>query len=72
MAALEAGKLGCAALDVFEHEPKVPQALIATDNAVLLPHIGSATLETRLDMENLMLENLKSYFDTGRVITPVE
>ncbi|WP_241074742.1 2-hydroxyacid dehydrogenase [Achromobacter insuavis] len=72
VAALEAGKLGCAALDVFEHEPKVPEALIKSDQAVLLPHIGSATLETRQSMEDLMLENLQAYFDTGRVITPVE
>mgnify|MGYP001030496216 CR=1 FL=1 len=72
VAALEAGKLGCAALDVFEHEPKVPEALLQTDKAVLLPHIGSATLETRVAMENLMLENLQAFFDTGRVITPAE
>jgi lactate dehydrogenase-like 2-hydroxyacid dehydrogenase len=72
VAALQAGKLGCAALDVFEHEPKVPEALATSDNAVVLPHIGSATLETRLSMENLMLDNLQAYFDTGRVITPAE
>jgi lactate dehydrogenase-like 2-hydroxyacid dehydrogenase len=72
VAALEAGKLGCAALDVFEHEPKVPEALLKTDRAVLLPHIGSATLETRVAMENLMLENLQAFFETGRVITPAE
>jgi len=72
VAALEDGKLGCAALDVFEHEPKVPEALIKSDKAVLLPHIGSATEETRLAMENMMLENLQSFFETGRVITPVE
>ncbi|MFG0229076.1 2-hydroxyacid dehydrogenase [Achromobacter sp. 413638] len=72
VAALEAGKLGWAALDVFEHEPKVPQALLGSDQAVLLPHIGSATLETRQDMEDLMLENLRAFFETGRVVTPVE
>ncbi|MBR8652730.1 2-hydroxyacid dehydrogenase [Achromobacter sp. Marseille-Q0513] len=72
VAALEAGKLGWAALDVFEHEPKVPQALLGSDQAVLLPHIGSATLETRQDMEDLMLDNLRAFFETGRVVTPVE
>lgn len=72
VAALEAGKLGWAALDVFEHEPKVPQALLGSDQAVLLPHIGSATLETRQDMEDLMLENLRAFFETGRVVTPME
>lgn len=70
-AALENGKLGCAALDVFEFEPKVPESLIDSDNTVLLPHIGSATYETRLAMENLMLENLAAYFQSGNLITPV-
>ncbi|ARP90231.1 hydroxyacid dehydrogenase [Bordetella genomosp. 9] len=69
--ALQTGKLGNAALDVFEHEPKVPDALKANDNAVLLPHIGSATLETRLEMENLMLANLEAFLKTGKVLTPV-
>jgi len=69
--ALQSGKLGNAALDVFEHEPKVPDALKANDNVVLLPHIGSATLETRRDMEDLMVRNLESFLQTGRVITPV-
>ncbi|MBO9355542.1 2-hydroxyacid dehydrogenase [Bordetella petrii] len=70
--ALESGKLGCAALDVFEHEPNVPDALKTSDNTVLLPHIGSATYETRLAMENLMLENLQSFFQTGKLVTPVD
>ncbi|GAB1579582.1 2-hydroxyacid dehydrogenase [Bordetella petrii] len=72
VAALESGKLGCAALDVFEYEPNVPDALKASDNTVLLPHIGSATYETRLAMEDLMLENLQAYFQTGKLVTPVE
>lgn len=70
--ALEAGKLGCAALDVFEHEPQVPQALIRNDNTVLLPHIGSASYETRMAMENLVLENIEAFLNTGKVITPVD
>lgn len=69
--ALESGKLGGAALDVFEHEPKVPDGLKAQDNTVLLPHIGSATQETRREMENLMIANLESFIKTGQVITPV-
>ncbi|WP_028355801.1 2-hydroxyacid dehydrogenase [Bordetella petrii] len=72
VAALESGKLGCAALDVFEYEPNVPDALKTSDNTVLLPHIGSATYETRLAMEDLMLENLQAYFQTGKLVTPVE
>jgi lactate dehydrogenase-like 2-hydroxyacid dehydrogenase len=69
--ALNSGKLGSAALDVFEHEPTVPEALKANDNIVLLPHIGSATQETRREMENLMISNLESFLATGEVITPV-
>lgn len=68
---LEQGKLGGAALDVFEHEPKVPDVLIHSDQAVVLPHIASATRETRLEMENLVFENLDAYFKTGKVVTPV-
>jgi len=69
--ALEAGKLGGAALDVFEHEPRVPEALKQNDRVVVLPHIGSATLETRTDMEDLMIRNLEAFLQTGQVLTPV-
>jgi lactate dehydrogenase-like 2-hydroxyacid dehydrogenase len=55
---LQAGRLGGAGLDVFEREPKVHPALIAMDNVVLLPHIGSATAETRLRMALLASANL--------------
>ena len=56
--ALQAGKLAGAGLDVFEHEPKVHPALMAMNNVVLLPHIGSATAETRLRMALLASVNL--------------
>jgi lactate dehydrogenase-like 2-hydroxyacid dehydrogenase len=69
---MEAGKLGGAALDVFENEPHVPQELKRSDAAVLLPHIGSATVETRLAMEDLVLENVASFLATGKLVTPVE
>ena len=55
---LQAGKLGGAGLDVFANEPKVHPALIAMENVVLLPHIGSATAETRLGMALLACVNL--------------
>ncbi|MCD0505362.1 2-hydroxyacid dehydrogenase [Bordetella petrii] len=70
--ALESGKLGGAALDVFEHEPNVPDALKASDNTVLLPHIGSASYETRMAMEDMMLDNLQSWFHSGKLVTPVD
>jgi glyoxylate reductase len=56
--ALEAGRLAGAGLDVFENEPKVHPALMSLDNVTLMPHVGSATAETRLRMAMLASENL--------------
>jgi lactate dehydrogenase-like 2-hydroxyacid dehydrogenase len=59
---LVAGGLKGAALDVFENEPHVPEALIGMCNVVLAPHIGAATHETRLEMGALVLANLDAHF----------
>ncbi|MGP4724877.1 2-hydroxyacid dehydrogenase [Agrobacterium deltaense] len=59
---LMAGGLKGAALDVFENEPHVPEALIGMRNVVLAPHIGAATHETRLQMGALVLANLDAHF----------
>jgi len=69
--ALQAGRLGGAALDVFAQEPQVPEALLGMDNVVLLPHIGSATRETRGAMEDLVLANLQRFLAEGQLVTPV-
>lgn len=69
--ALAAGQLAGAGLDVFADEPNVPQALLSMDSVVLLPHVGSATVETRAAMEQLTLRNLDAFLDTGRLVTPV-
>ena len=69
--ALESGLIAGAGLDVFESEPHVPDALKALDNIVLMPHIASATLETRQAMVNLLVENAESYARSGKVLTPV-
>lgn len=69
--ALQTGKLGNAGLDVFEAEPKVPEALFAMDNVVLLPHVGSATVETRQAMGDLVTDNLAQFLKDGTVISPV-
>jgi lactate dehydrogenase-like 2-hydroxyacid dehydrogenase len=69
--ALRLGKLGWAGLDVFEDEPYVPQALRNLPNTVLLPHVGSATVETRTAMGALTLDNLLQHLKNGTVITPV-
>ena len=60
--ALTTGLIAGAGLDTFQHEPKVPEALFALENVVLQPHQGSATVETRLDMGNLVLANLEAHF----------
>ena len=60
-----------AGLDVFEEEPAIPHELFEFNNVVLLPHIASNTNETRSDMANLAVENIKNYFEKGEMITPV-
>ncbi|MEH6673560.1 MAG: D-glycerate dehydrogenase [Sulfitobacter sp.] len=58
--ALQAGTIGGAGLDVYEFEPKVPQALRDLDNVVLLPHLGTSSREVRVDMWMMAVENLKA------------
>jgi lactate dehydrogenase-like 2-hydroxyacid dehydrogenase len=60
--ALESGRIAGAGLDVFEQEPQVTQALVTMENVVLLPHLGSATEETRVAMGMRALENLRLFF----------
>jgi lactate dehydrogenase-like 2-hydroxyacid dehydrogenase len=60
--ALQANRIAGAGLDVYEKEPQVTQALLAMDNVVLLPHLGSATQETRVAMGMRAFENLKHFF----------
>ena len=61
IAALAEGRLAGAALDVFEAEPKVPEALRLSPKVVLTPHIASATVETRVAMAQLVLNNLDAF-----------
>ncbi|MFO0269173.1 MAG: 2-hydroxyacid dehydrogenase [Gemmatimonadota bacterium] len=60
VAALEAGVIAGAGLDVYEHEPRVHAGLLALERVVLLPHLGSATVETRVAMGMRALENLEA------------
>jgi lactate dehydrogenase-like 2-hydroxyacid dehydrogenase len=71
IAALKDGTIHAAGLDVFADEPRVPPELIALPNAVLLPHVGSASIHTRDAMGQLVVDNLKSWFENGRPVTPV-
>lgn len=59
--ALGSGAIGGAGLDVYEFEPDVPEALRDLDNVVLLPHLGTATEEVRVDMGRMAVENLQAY-----------
>jgi len=68
---LRSGKLGSAALDVFEDEPRVPEALLSMDNVVLSPHQGSATRKTRGAMGDLVVRNLAAHFAGDPLPTPV-
>jgi hydroxypyruvate reductase len=69
--ALRDGKLLGAGLDVFEKEPTVLQALLDRDNAVLTPHVGSATLTTRTAMGDLVIANLEAHFAGTPLVSPV-
>jgi len=68
---LQQGKLAGAGLDVFANEPRISVAFYALDNAVIFPHVGSATNETRTAMGNLQIENLRLHFDGKPVRTRV-
>jgi lactate dehydrogenase-like 2-hydroxyacid dehydrogenase len=72
LAALERGTIAGAALDVFDNEPDIDPRFFNLDNVLLTPHLGSATHETRAAMAQLMLDNVRSWFRSGRALTPVE
>ena len=69
--ALESGQLGRAGLDVFEDEPRIPDALRAMPNVLMTPHIGSATVETRRAMGELSIQNLIQHKSGNGLVTPV-
>jgi hydroxypyruvate reductase len=68
---LQEKRIAGAGLDVYEHEPQVPPGFFALDNAVLFPHVASATVETRKAMGDLQVENLHLHFSGKPVKTPV-
>src|SRR5215831_7001047 len=69
VAALQAGTIKGAGLDVFADEPHIPAPLLKMDNVVLLPHVGSATSETRKAMGDLCKANLDAWFQTKKTLT---
>jgi hydroxypyruvate reductase len=70
--ALQNNVIAGAGLDVFQHEPNIPLALRQLNNVCILPHIGSATIETRERMYLDMIRNIEAFFKTGQALTPVK
>ncbi|MFC5559852.1 2-hydroxyacid dehydrogenase [Ureibacillus thermophilus] len=68
---LKDGKIAGAALDVYEHEPEIVEGLLGLDNVILLPHIGSATYETRTNMAELAAKNIANVLSGKEPLTPV-
>lgn len=71
IAALENGTIHSAGLDVFADEPNVPAGLVAMENAVLLPHIASASVKTRDEMAELAADNILAWADRSAPLTPI-
>ncbi len=69
--ALQDKRIAGAGLDVFENEPHVPPELMQLDNVVLLPHVASATHETRTAMAQRVFDNLQEFFARGRLISAI-
>jgi len=69
--ALESGKVWGAGLDVFEKEPLVHEGLMKSQHSVLMPHVGTATLETQRKMELLVIDNIRAAVTGGKLCTPV-
>jgi len=69
--ALKTGVISGAGLDVFDNEPNVPEDLMKLNNVVLLPHVGSATVETRYEMGKMVYDNIVAFFKNEQLLSPV-
>ena len=69
--ALATGQIAGAGLDVYANEPNVPAALVQQDNVILMPHIGSATVQTRQAMGDVVIRNLEAWFSKKPLLTEV-
>lgn len=68
---LKSGKVGFLGTDVFEFEPKVDQELLDLPNCVSLPHMGTHTVESQVEMEDFVIQNIETFLKTGKVKTVV-
>lgn len=71
VASLDSGKIGGAGLDVFEKEPQIHEGLLGRDNVVVVPHIGTATVEARIAMGRYAVKNITLFFDGKDVLSRV-
>ncbi|KAF9163638.1 hypothetical protein DFQ26_002294 [Actinomortierella ambigua] len=71
VAALDSGKVASAGLDVFEFEPRVSEGLLSHPRCTLVPHMGTHTVESTKDMENMAMRNIKKFLLHGEAISPV-
>jgi lactate dehydrogenase-like 2-hydroxyacid dehydrogenase len=69
--ALRSGAVRAAGLDVYKNEPQIPDAYKTLENVILLPHIGSATVETRRAMGNLVFDNIRAFFENDTLVSEV-
>ena len=69
--ALRGGRIGGAGLDVYEFEPRVPEALLGLENVTLLPHLGTAALEVRTDMGRMAVANIAAFLKGDPLPNPV-
>ena len=69
--ALETGQVYSCGLDVYEEEPKVHPGLIDNPRVLLLPHMGTWSIETQSKMEKWAIGNVRSAIETGRLVSPV-
>lgn len=69
--ALESGQVLSAGLDVYEKEPEIHPNLLDNPHVLLLPHMGTWSVETETTMEELVIKNVRSALENGKLITPV-
>jgi lactate dehydrogenase-like 2-hydroxyacid dehydrogenase len=69
--ALDKGQVWSCGLDVFEEEPRVHPGLVSHDRALLLPHMGTWTVETQTKMEIWTMKNVRSAIEKGKLMSPV-
>jgi glyoxylate reductase len=69
--ALEKGVIAGAGLDVFEGEPRIHSGLIKNEKVILLPHLGTYTIETHQKMEEWTIENIRCFLERGELLSPI-